>query len=183
MNHQLVAPREATRNTGRIIYISGEITEHVAQEVNIEMIRLQREDPLEDITMIVDSYGGELFAAFSIVDCMDMVTCDIKTICLGKAMSAGQFIFSCGAKGKRFMAPHSRLMIHNPIAGYEGSVPDIEIEIEELQRCRDLYVKRVAKDSNLKPEDILQMISRNAYLDAEQAIEVGFADSVIKRMK
>lgn len=180
---EMVMTKEVTRNNGRLIYISGEITESVSQEVNIEMIRLQREDPLEDITLIVDSYGGELFAAFSIVDCMDMMTCDIRTICLGKAMSAGQFIFSCGSKGKRFMASHSRLMIHNPVGGYEGSVPDIEIEIEELQRCRDLYVERIAESSNSNKDDILQMISRNVYLDARQAIEHGFADAVIKRLK
>ena len=138
---------QSTRHNGRVLYLSGDITEHVAQEINIEMIKLQREDPLQDITLIVDSFGGDLFAAFSIVDMMEMLTCDIKTICIGKAMSAGQFIFSTGTKGKRYMSKHARLMLHNPIAGMEGSVPDIEVEIEELQKCRDLFVRHIAEHS------------------------------------
>lgn len=176
-------PQHSTRHNGRVLYLSGEINEHVAQEINVEMIRMQREDPLQDITMIVDSYGGDLFAAFSIVDCMEMLTCDIKTICLGKAMSAGQFIFSTGAKGKRFMSKHARLMLHNPISGYEGSVPDIEVEIEELQKCRDLFVQHIAEKSGHTPEQIKELIQRNKYLDAQDAIGLGFADAMITRLK
>jgi ATP-dependent Clp protease protease subunit len=174
---------QSTRHNGRVIYLSGEINEHVAQDINIEMIRMQREDPLQDITLIVDSYGGDLFAAFSIVDCMEMLTCDIKTICLGKAMSAGQFIFSTGAKGKRFMSKHARLMLHNPIAGYEGSVPDIEVEIEELQKCRDLFVQHIADKSGHSADEIKLLIQRNKYLDAAEAIELGFADGIVDRLK
>ena len=174
---------QSTRHNGRVLYLSGEINEHVAQEINIEMIRMQREDPLQDITMIVDSYGGDLFAAFAIVDCMEMLTCDIKTICMGKAMSAGQFIFSTGAKGKRFMSKHARLMLHNPIAGYEGSVPDIEVEIEELQKCRDLFVKHIAEHSGHTEAEIKDLIQRNKYLDAAEAIEMGFADGICGRLK
>jgi len=176
-------PMQSTRHNGRVLYLSGEINEHSAQEINIEMIRMQREDPLQDITMIVDSYGGDLFAAFAIVDCMEMLTCDIKTICMGKAMSAGQFIFSTGAKGKRFMSRHARLMLHNPISGYEGSVPDIEVEIEELQRCRDLFINHIGDKSGQTPEFIRDLIQRNKYLDAPEAIELGFADGVVNRLK
>ena len=172
-----------TRHSGRIIYLSGEISEFVAQEINIEMIKLQRDDPLDDITMIVDSYGGDLFAAFSIVDMMEMITCDIQTICIGKAMSAGQFIFSSGTKGKRYMSPHSRLMLHSPSAGMEGSVPDIEIEIEELQRNRDLCVHHISKHSNLDEKATRELINRNAYLNAEESIKMGFADGILKRLK
>jgi ATP-dependent Clp protease protease subunit len=176
-------PRHATKNNGRILYLSGEINEMTAQEVNIEMLKMQRDDPLEDITMIIDTYGGDLYASLSIVDMMDMLTCDIRTICVGKAFSAGQFIFSTGAKGKRFMSKHSRLMLHSPIAGYEGSVPDIEIEIEEIQKCRDLYVEHISQRSNLTVDEVKDLISRNAYLNVEQSIEMGFADSLLKKLK
>lgn len=176
-------PTESTRHSGRIIYLSGQINELVAQDVIIEMIKLQSDDPLGDITLIVDSYGGDLFAAFAIVDMMEMLTCDIKTICIGKAMSAGQFIFSSGSPGKRFMAKHARLMLHNPIGGMEGSVPDIEVEIEELQRCRDLAVEHISKNSNMDVPQIKDLIARNCYLNAEQAIENGFADHIITRLK
>jgi len=175
--------REQTRHHGRVIYLCGMIEEQVSQEINIELIRLQREDPLQDITMIIDSFGGDLFATFSIVDMMEMITCDIQTICIGKAMSAGQFLFSSGTKGKRFMTKHARLMLHNPIAGMEGSVPDIEIEIEELQRNRDLFVKQISKNCKLSETEVLTLIGRNAYLDATQSIEMGFADGLIKRLK
>lgn len=175
--------RRSARHSGRVLYLSGEISEPLAQDINIEMVKLQRDDPLQDITMIVDSYGGDLFAAFAIVDMMEMITCDIQTICIGKAMSAGQFIFSSGAPGKRYMTKHARLMLHNPVAGMEGSVPDIEIEIEELQRCRDLFVTQISKTSKLGEEQVKELISRNAYLNAEQSIEMGFADNLITRLK
>jgi ATP-dependent Clp protease protease subunit len=174
---------QSTRHNGRVLYLSGEINEHTAQEINIEMVRMQREDPLQDITLIVDSYGGDLFAAFAIVDMMEMLTCDIKTICLGKAMSAGQFIFSTGTKGKRFMTKHARLMLHNPQAGMEGSVPDIEVEIEELQKCRDLFITHIADRSGNTYEEIKEMINRNKYLDANEAIAHGFADGICNRLK
>lgn len=179
MNEQ----RQPSKNNGRIIYLSGQVDELTAQEVNCELLKLQRDDPLEDITLFVDTYGGDMFASFAIVDMMELITCDIRTICIGKAFSAGQFIFSTGAKGKRFMSPHARLMLHNPIAGYMGSVPDIEVEVEEIQKSRDLFVKHIAKRSNMTAEDIKQLIQRNAYLDANQAIEMGFADSVINKIK
>lgn len=175
--------RANTRYHGRILYLAGDINEQTAQEINIGMISLQREDPLQDITLIIDSYGGELFAAFSIVDMMEMITCDIQTICIGKAMSAGQLIFSSGQKGKRFMTTHSRLMLHNPSAGMEGTVPDIEIEIDELQRNRSLFVDKICSGSKLGREEIMTLINRNAYLDGEQAIEMGFADGILKRLK
>jgi ATP-dependent Clp protease protease subunit len=172
-----------TKNNGRVIYLAGEINEVTAQDISIEMLKMQREDPIEDITLIIDSYGGDMFAAFAIVDMMNILTCDVKTICVGKAMSAGQFIFSAGAKGKRYMTKHARLMIHNPSAGIEGSVPDIEVEIEELQRCRDLFVGVLVENSKLTREQMMTMISRNAYLNAEQGIEMGFADAIITRIK
>lgn len=172
-----------TKNNGRILYLSGEISEVAAQDVNIEMLRMQKEDPLEDITLIIDSYGGDMFAAFAIVDMMDIITCDIKTICIGKAMSAGQFIFSSGAKGKRYMSKHARLMVHNPIAGMEGSAPDLEIEIEELLKCRKLFVDHIACKSGNTPDFILDLINRNRYIDAEEAIKLGFADAYVKKIK
>ena len=179
----MIPVNNSTRHNGRVLYLSGEINEHTAQDINIEMVRLQREDPLQDITLIVDSYGGDLIAAFAIVDMMEMLTCDIKTICLGKAMSAGQFIFSTGAKGKRFMSKHARLMLHNPIAGMEGSVPDIEVEIEELQRSRDAFIRHIAEKSGNSFEEIKDLIQRNKYLDANEAIQHGFADGIVNRLK
>ena len=178
-----IIPIQSTRNSGRVLYLAGDVNEHTAQEIIIEMIRMQREDPLQDITLIVDSYGGDLFAAFAIVDCMEMLTCDIKTICVGKAMSAGQLIFSTGAKGKRFMTKHARLMLHNPIAGYEGSVPDIEVEIEELQRCRDMLIQHTSIKSGKTTDEIKELINRNKYLDAPEAISLGFADAILERLK
>jgi ATP-dependent Clp protease protease subunit len=166
-----------------MLYISGEINELTARDINVEMLGMQRDDPLEDITIIVDTYGGDMFASFSIVDMMELITCDIITICVGKAFSAGQFIFSTGAKGKRFMSPHARLMLHNPIAGYVGSVPDIEIEVEEIQKSRDLFVNHISSRSHLSPEEIKQLIQRNAYLDASQAIEMGFADAILTSIR
>lgn len=175
--------RQHTRHHGRILYLCGGIDEQTSMEINSELIRLQREDPLMDITMIIDSYGGDMFAAFSIVDMMELVTCDIQTICIGKAMSAGQFLFSSGAPGKRFMTKHARLMIHNPIAGFEGSVPDIQIELDEIQRCRTLFIDQISKGCKMSPLEIKSLIERTAYLDAEQAIEMGFADGLLKKIK
>jgi ATP-dependent Clp protease protease subunit len=98
-------------------------------------------------------------------------------------MSAGQFIFSSGTKGKRFMSKHARLMVHNPIAGYEGSVPDIEIEIEELLKCRQLFLNHMADKSGQTPEFLKELIDRNRYVDTEEAIKLGFADHIVRKIK
>lgn len=176
-------PNQQAKNNGRIIYLTGFISEQAAMEVNSQFIALQREDVTADITLIVDSYGGELFAAFSIVDMMDIITCDIRTICIGKAMSAGQFIFSSGTKGKRQITRNSRLMIHNPVVGYEGSMPDVEVEVEEMLLNRDMFIQHIADRSNLTFEQIKELITRNKYLGYEEAIELGFADSLITKIR
>ena len=171
------------RHHGRIIYVSGDIDEQLTLEVNLEMLRLQNEDPLSDITLLVDSYGGELHAAFAIVDMMQLLTCDIKTVCFGKAMSAGQFIFSTGTRGKRFMTKNARLMLHNPIAGVHGSVPDMEVEIDEIQYMRDRFVEHIADCSNINADEVKELIQRVKYLSAEEAIRYGFADGIIEKLK
>lgn len=170
------------RNNGRLLYISGEINELVAQDVNIELLKLQRDDPFGEVTLVVDSYGGELFAALAIHDMMKIMTYDIKTICVGKAMSAGQFIFSSGTRGKRYMSTHSRLMIHQPIAGTEGSVKDIEVEVEELVRQRDLILELISDNSKLSHAEVKDLIDRNVYLNAEEAIGYGFADHILTKL-
>jgi ATP-dependent Clp protease protease subunit len=114
---------------------------------------------------------------------MDIISCDIRTICIGKAMSAGQFIFSSGKKGKRFMSKHARLMVHNPIAGMEGSCPDLEIEIEELLKCRQLFLQHLSDKSGQTPEFLKDLIDRNRYVDAEESIRLGFADGMLKTIK
>lgn len=172
-----------SKNNGRIIYLSGVITERTAVEVNSQLLALHRENLTSDITMIIDSYGGELFAAFAIVDMMNIISCDIRTICVGKAMSAGQFIFSSGTKGKRFMSRFARLMIHNPIVGIEGPVPDVEVEIEEIMETRDIFIKHISQCSKLSFDEVKDLVARNKYLGVDAAIKYGFADSVITKIR
>ncbi|HSH50379.1 MAG TPA: ATP-dependent Clp protease proteolytic subunit [Bacteroidales bacterium] len=183
MMQELVIPAPQVKNNGRVIYLSGIITEQTALDVNAQLLSFQREDVMSDITLFIDSYGGELFAAFAIVDMMNIITCDVRTICIGKAMSAGQFIFSSGAKGKRQMTKHSRLMIHNPIVGYEGSMPDVEVEVEEMMLNRDMFIQHIANTSNLDFDEIKDLISRNKYLGYEDAIKYGFADSLVTKIR
>jgi len=164
----------------RFIYLNGDVDEEKAGIVNCGMLELQYADPMADITLVVDSYGGEMYSAFSIMDMMDLIQCDVRTVCIGKAFSAGAFLVINGTQGKRFMTKNSRMMLHNPIAGVEGNIQDIGLEVAEINLKKDELMGIVTNRSNLTFNEVKDMLDRNYYLDLNSAITKGLIDGVLK---
>lgn len=171
------------RNNGRLMYVTGIITEQTALDVNMQLLSYQKEDPISDVTMFVDSYGGDAYSMFSIVDVMDMMMYDIRTVCIGKAMSAGQMIFCNGTKGKRFMTKSSRQMVHNPVISVGGNYVDVTVEFQEIENLRGNFLDKLAQNSKLQKKEIEELIVRTKYLYPEEAIELGFADAILEKLR
>ena len=172
----------ATTDNDRFIYVSGVIDEEKAKEVIERLLELQNNDPLEEITMIVNSGGGEIYSMFAITDMMDMMHADIRTVCLGTAASAGSFIFLCGTPGKRFMSKHSNLMMHQVSGGTYGTTADIDVQVNEIRYLQQEMINVIEERSNLTGEEIKKFIDRDFYIRPEQAIEFGLCDGIIGRL-
>jgi ATP-dependent Clp protease protease subunit len=166
-------------NSERTIYLCGEITEGTTAETILRLMQLQTEDPRSDINLIVDSYGGDVYSAIAIVNAMDLITCDVKTLILGKAMSSGAFIFIAGKKGKRFMAPHSRLMLHQASTRMDGRVRDIKSNYEELTQLQTELNGMIAHRSNISCEELEELVNNDAFFSPERARELGFCDGIL----
>jgi ATP-dependent Clp protease protease subunit len=175
----MTSNNNSSEEISRSIFLSGKIDECSCLTTNKRLVKLQEEDPLREITIIIDSYGGHVDSMFAITDLMDIIQCPIRTICIGKAMSAGAFIFTCGDKGRRFMTKNSRLMYHQISGGYRCTVIDVEIDVIETRRRQEIMVKEISEKSNLTEEQVKEMIDRDKYLSPEEAIEIGVCDEVI----
>jgi len=166
----------------RVILIQGTVDEELTKKVISGLLRFQNENVMEDVTMIVDSFGGHVDSMFAITDMMEIMPFDIRTICIGKAMSAGAFIFTCGTKGKRFMTRKAQLMYHQISSCTWGTFADIEIEIEAVKRMQKLMVDEIAAKSNMNAKTVKQLIDRDAYVYPKTAIKLGLCDDIIKRI-
>jgi ATP-dependent Clp protease, protease subunit len=165
----------------RLIYLSGLLNEDSSRDVIEKLLDYQRKDPLLEITFILDCYGGEVDSMFAVVDMMKIVMSPIRTICVGKAMSAAALIFACGQKGRRFMTANSRLMFHQMSGWHSGPVTDVVIDVEEIKFMQDQMIQRLVEVSNMNADDIRVLIDRNTYLRPEKAIELGICDGIIDR--
>jgi ATP-dependent Clp protease, protease subunit len=175
---------EAVQNDGsRIIFISGEINEEVTRSVIHSLLRLQKDDPIQEIKLVIDSYGGYLDSMFAIADTMNLIYPEIETICIGKAMSAAAFIFVNGAKGKRYMTPHSTLMLHQASGATWGTTADIEIKIAQQRKMQELMIKELSDRSNLMVDEVRELIDRDCFLSPEDAIKIGICDGIITRLQ
>jgi ATP-dependent Clp protease protease subunit len=143
---------------------------------------MQKVDPLKEITLILDSYGGEIDSMFAIVDMMEIIMPPVRTICLGKAMSAAAIIFLYGQKGRRFMTKHSRLMLHQASSFSSGTVSDIVIDTEEIKFLQEQMIHELVKRCSLKEKDIRNIIDRNTYIRPETAMKNGMCDGIIERL-
>jgi len=164
----------------RTIFLSGMITEEVAKDVVQSLLKLQKEEPLAPIKMIIDSPGGYVDSMFAIIDTMDSVLPEIETIVVGKAMSASAIVFLCGTKGRRFMMPHSRLLFHQVFGFSFGSTSDMVINAEEQRQLQREGCLLIADRSNLSIKEVEEMINRDFYVRPDKAIEMGFADGLVK---
>ena len=165
----------------RIIFLGTEIHDAVANAVIAQMIFLEYEDPEKDIVVYINSPGGSVSAGLAIYDTMQHVKCDVSTICVGSAASMGAVLLAAGTKGKRFILPHSRVMIHQPAGGATGQASDISITAREIIKIKSqlngILSKHCEKDLSVVEKDT----DRNFYMNAEEAIAYGLVDSVLSR--
>ncbi|MDR7418327.1 MAG: ATP-dependent Clp endopeptidase proteolytic subunit ClpP [Armatimonadota bacterium] len=164
----------------RIIFLGGPINDDVANLIIAQLLHLEGEDPDKDIMLYVNSPGGDLIASLAIYDTMQYVRPDIATICVGLAASGGALVLAGGAKGKRSALPYSRIMIHQPWGGAQGTTSDIEIEAKQFIQMRSLMNEILARHTGQPLERIERDTDRNFWMSAEAAKEYGLIDEVIR---
>jgi len=163
----------------RIIFLPSYIEDDMANLVIAQMLFLEAEDPDKDVYLYVNSPGGSVTAGMAIYDTMQYVKPAVSTICMGQAASMGALLLCAGAKGKRFALPHSRIMIHQPLAGVQGQATDIDIQAREILRIRDELNKILLNHTGQSLDRISKDTDRDFFMTAEQAKEYGIVDQVI----
>jgi ATP-dependent Clp protease protease subunit len=164
----------------RVVFVVGPIEDLMANVVVAQLLYLESENPDKDIHLYINSPGGSVSAGLSVYDTMQFVKPDISTICTGQAASMGAVLLSGGATGKRFCLPHSRIMIHQPIAGFQGQASDIDIHAKEVLQTRDRLNKILAKHTGQPMERIEKDTDRDYFMSGDDCIEYGLLDSVLK---
>lgn len=167
----------------RIIFLGTPINDEIANVVIAQMLFLDSEDPEKDIMLYINSPGGHVTAGLAIYDTMQWLHCDVATICMGEAASAASFLLAAGAKGKRYALPHSRVMIHQPAAGYSGQASDIDIHAREILKMRDTLNSLYSKHTGQPVDKIKSDTERDNFMSAEQAKEYGIIDEVLVSAK
>ncbi len=163
----------------RIVFISGEVTDEMANAVCAQLLFLQSQDPKKEVSVYINSPGGSVTAGLAIYDTMQFVKCPVATYCIGQAASMGAVLLTAGEKGRRFALPNARIMIHQPWGGAEGKASDIEITAREILRLREVLNGILAKHSGRKIEEVATDTDRDHFMSAEEAVEWGLIDKVV----
>ncbi len=163
----------------RIIFLGTPIDDQVANLVVAQLLHLESEDPDKDISIYINSPGGSIYSGLAIYDTMKFVKCDINTMCVGVAMSMGSLLLAAGTKGKRAALPNSRILIHQPSAGFEGQSTDIEIHAREILNVRERIDEIYAEHTGRPTEEVRADMERDRFFSAEQALEYGLIDRVL----
>jgi ATP-dependent Clp protease protease subunit len=164
----------------RILFLSGQVDSLSMDTMIAQMLYLNSVDN-RDISLYINSPGGDVLAGLSLIDTMNFINSDVSTICLGMAASMGAVLLSCGTKGKRFVLPHSRVMIHQVSSGMHGVLKDMEIELEQTRRCKQDLYKILAENCGKTFDEIEHDCDRNFWLLGEEAVNYGIADSVLNK--
>ena len=165
----------------RIIFLSGEVEDNMANTIVAQMLFLEAEDPDKDIYLYINSPGGVVTAGMAIYDTMQYIKPDVSTICIGQAASMGSLLLTAGAKGKRFALPNARIMIHQPLGGARGQSTDVQIQAKELLRIRQMLNEILSQRTGKSMEQIEADTERDNYMSAAEAVEYGLVDKVIVR--
>jgi ATP-dependent Clp protease, protease subunit len=163
----------------RVIFIVGPIEDHMANLVVAQLLYLESENPDKDINIYINSPGGVVTAGMAIYDTMQFVKPDVATMCVGQAASMGALLLASGAKGKRYALPHSRVMIHQPLGGFQGQASDIDIHAREILKMKDTLNRILQKHTGQDLETIETDTDRDKFLSAGEAAEYGLIDEVI----
>ena len=165
----------------RVIFLTGEINDAVADTVVAQLIFLEAKDPNKDICLYINSPGGSVTAGLAIYDTMNYIKCDVSTICIGLAASMGAFLLSSGARGKRYALPNSEIMIHQPLGGAQGQASDIKIQAEHILRTKHRLNSILALNSGKPIEQVEKDTDRDNYLSAQEAKEYGLIDEILTK--
>jgi ATP-dependent Clp protease protease subunit len=167
----------------RIMFLGSQVNDEVANLLVAQMLFLQSEDPKADIHLYINSPGGSVSAGMAIYDTMQFVTCDVATYCVGQAASMGAVLLTAGAAGKRFALPNARIMIHQPLAGMQGTAEEIMIHAKEFKRIKNKMNEILLKHTGHPLEKIEQDTDRDRFMSADEACEYKLVDKVIERMQ
>ena len=163
----------------RVIFLTGQVEDHMANLIVAQMLFLEAENPEKDIYLYINSPGGVITAGMSIYDTMQFIKPDVSTICMGQAASMGAFLLTAGAKGKRFCLPNSRVMIHQPMGGAQGQASDIEITAREIQKLKKELYTIIADHSHTDFDKVWADSDRDYWMTAQEAKEYGMIDEVL----
>ena len=165
----------------RIIMLSGEVTDDLANLIVAQLLFLESEDPDKDIYLYINSPGGSVTVGMAIYDTMNYIKADVSTICMGMAASMGAFLLSSGAKGKRYTLPNAEIMIHQPLGGFQGQVTDIDIHAKRMLKIKEKMNKILSENTGKPLEELKKDVERDHFLDGDEAAEYGLVDKVITR--
>lgn len=165
----------------RVIFLVGPVEDHMANLIVAQLLFLESENPEKDIHLYINSPGGSVTAGMSIYDTMQFIKCDVSTMCIGQAASMGALLLAGGAADKRFVLPHSRVMIHQPLGGFQGQASDIEIHAREILQIRERLNKILAEHTGQSLDVISKDTDRDNFMSAEQAKEYGLIDEVLDK--
>jgi ATP-dependent Clp protease protease subunit len=163
----------------RVVFVVGQVEDHMANLIVAQLLFLESENPDKDIHLYINSPGGSVTAGLSIYDTMQFIKPDVSTICLGQAASMGALLLAAGAKDKRYSLPHSRVMIHQPSAGYSGQASDIDIHAREVLQLRDRLNEILAKHTGQPKQRIEQDTDRDNFMSGAEALDYGIIDRVL----
>jgi ATP-dependent Clp protease, protease subunit len=165
----------------RVIFLTGQVEDYMANLVVAQLLFLESENPEKDIYLYINSPGGSVTAGMSIYDTMQFIKPDVSTVCMGQACSMGAFLLAGGAKEKRFVLPHSRVMIHQPLGGFQGQASDIQIHAMEILKIKQTLNERLAFHTGQPLDRIERDTDRDNFMSADQAVEYGIVDSVLSK--
>lgn len=165
----------------RIIFVTGEINDHMANTIVAQLLFLESEDPKKDISLYINSPGGSVTAGMAIIDTMNHIKPEVSTICVGIAASMGAWILSHGQKGKRFVLPNAEVLIHQPLGGVSGQASDILITAENIIKIKNKMNKMMAERTGQKLEKIEKDVDRDFWMDADEAKKYGIVDKIMTK--
>ncbi|MBQ5367375.1 MAG: ATP-dependent Clp protease proteolytic subunit [Thermoguttaceae bacterium] len=166
----------------RIIFLGTEVNSDVANSIVAQLLFLQSQDPKKEISVYVNSPGGSVTAGLAIYDTMQYISCDVATYCIGQCASMGAVLLTAGAPGKRFALPNSRVMIHQPLAGMQGTAEEIMIHVKEFRQTKDKLNAILQKHTGKTMDEIVRDTDRDNFMSAEEAKEYGLVDQVVEKM-
>lgn len=165
----------------RIIFLGQQVDDQISNALVAQMLFLQSDDPKADIHLYINSPGGSITAGMAIYDTMQFVSCDVATYCIGQAASMGAALLTAGAKGKRHALPNARIMIHQPLAGMQGTAREVEIHVEELRRIKQRMNELMIEHTGHSLEKIEEDTDRDRFMSADEACEYGLIDKVVSK--